>query len=563
MTLTFEQQAQAEFDRTTAELARFKQPQWEVPVHEEINLATVSHEDLGLDPYDMDNPLVKMIYKAHETHQQATKPTEPEQVPTPDANGEFRSSLDGALWMATVHHKRQLPLNGKAAVLKEWDKNASADPRQIRKWAAEYPGCNFGSVADDSPIFEVDSEEVRKRFGQGFSQTLTVQSSEAKGHRYYLPANVEHIAQNATKHGDFSLRKHNAYCVSPGSVHPQTGKQYRVVVNEPMLAPTSEEIAFWNSERVEKKSAELTQQAQIPSGKRNLALASIAGKLLDAGMTPEKVKQEIIDINQNRCEPPLSLSELEKTIFASIDSKWSKKPDAITRLNNRLLLDGESVGHLTAVVPAASAVATAPATSASVEEFEEKDIPPFDPTVITGIYRGIVDLAIRGTTIPAQFALLNAKVYLGARMAGKVAFEGLDCDSSYYGVAIGITGTSKGESWRRTFEKILNPPELTNIKPQLKVIYSADSGAGLKDAFFEPPTDLPIVCYIDEVTTLGHKAGEKKNPEILDTIIELADSHRVSRVLAKRGSPLEYVCVWTGRPGVHERVCRTNKAWIV
>lgn len=458
------------------------------------------------------------------------------EISQPDVNGEFATPADGAVWMATVHRKRQLPLDGKAARLKEWDRSASADPKQIRKWGAEYPGCNFGSVADDGPIFEVDSLEVRKRYGKAFSQTLTVQSSEAKGHRYYLPANVEHIAQNGTKHGDFSLRKHNAYCVSPGSVHPQTGKQYRVVVNAPMLAATQEEIAFWNSERVEKKtSAELAQQAQIPPGQRNSALASIAGKLLDAGMTSEKVKQEIIDINQNRCEPPLSLGELEKTIFASIDSKWSKKPDAITRLNNRLLLEGENVGQLTAVVPTVSVIAAAPVTQTE-ESLEEQDIPPFDPSVITGIYRHIVDLAVGGTTIPPQFALLNAKVYLGARMAGKVSFEGLDCDSSYYGVAIGITGTSKGESWRRTFEKILNPPELTNIKPQLKVIYSADSGAGLKDAFFEPPNDLPIVCYIDEVTTLGHKAGEKKNPEILDTIIELADSHRVSRVLAKRGS---------------------------
>lgn len=171
----------------------------------------------------------------------------------------------------------------------------------------------------------------------------------------------------------------------------------------------------------------------------------------------------------------------------------------------------------------------------TIDLSDENQIPEFDQSVITGIYRDIVDLATRGTTVPPQFAFLAAKVYMGARMAGKITFQGLDSDSSYYGAAIGVTGTSKGESWRRTFEKILSPPEFTTLKPQLKMLYSADSGAGLKDAFFEPPTELPIVCYIDEVTSLGHKAGEKKNPEILDTIIELADSHRVSRVKAKHG----------------------------
>jgi putative DNA primase/helicase len=165
---------------------------------------------------------------------------------------------------------------------------------------------------------------------------------------------------------------------------------------------------------------------------------------------------------------------------------------------------------------------------------DEDTVPEFDESVITGIYRDIVSLSVGGTTIPPQFAFLNAKIYFGARLAGKVTFEGLDCDSSYYGTAIGVTGTSKGESWRRTIEKILCP-EFLNLRQQLKIIYSADSGAGLKDCFFEPPHDSPVVCYVDEVTSLGHKVGEKKSPEILDTIIELADSHRVSRVLAKKG----------------------------
>jgi hypothetical protein len=79
---------------------------------------------------------------------------------------------------------------------------------------------------------------------------------------------------------------------------------------------------------------------------------------------------------------------------------------------------------------------------------EEDFVPEFDESVITGIYRDIVTLSVAGTTVPPQFAFLNAKIYFGARLAGKATFEGLDCDSSYYGTTIGVTGTSKGESWR-------------------------------------------------------------------------------------------------------------------
>jgi len=243
----------------------------------------------------------------------------------------------------------------------------------------------------------------------------------------------------------------------------------------------------------------------------------------------EKQKQEDLEFTKKEKQRKRTERDTEFRESALYREKWERdgyRQDTIRKAIESAKKFAEKT---------ATPIVVNPADQTTIDLSDESQIPAFDESVITGIYRDIVDLAVRGTTIPLQFGFLNAKVYLGARMAGKVTFEGLDCDSSYYGVAIGVTGTSKGESWRRTFEKILNPPELTELKPNLKVIYSADSGAGLKDAFFELPTELPIVCYVDEVTTLGHKAGEKKNPEILDTIIELADSHRVSRVLAKRG----------------------------
>ena len=163
----------------------------------------------------------------------------------------------------------------------------------------------------------------------------------------------------------------------------------------------------------------------------------------------------------------------------------------------------------------------------------DNEIPDFDDSVITGIYRDIVNLVTDGTTIPKQFAFLAAKVFIGARMAGRVTFENLDADSSYYAVVIAETGTGKGLAWRRTVENCLMTGE--RLKESVKIIQSADSGAGLKDAFFDyhgNPIDIPIICYVDEVTSLGHKAGERKNPEIVDTFIELADGCRISRNLA-------------------------------
>ena len=69
---------------------------------------------------------------------------------------------------------------------------------------------------------------------------------------------------------------------------------------------------------------------------------------------------------------------------------------------------------------------------------------------------------------------------------------------------------------------------------KIKIINSADSGAGIKDLFFEEPAEQPVLCYVDEVESLGNKSKDTRNPAILDTMIELADSTCISRVLSKR-----------------------------
>jgi hypothetical protein len=176
---------------------------------------------------------------------------------------------------------------------------------------------------------------------------------------------------------------------------------------------------------------------------------------------------------------------------------------------------------------------TQPPQLQSNEINNQTEIPEFDDSVITGFFRQVVDAATEGTTIPRQFAFLAAKVYVGARLSTKMKFEGVDGDSSYYGTPIGLTGTSKGLAWRRTAEQILVSPART--KTSVKLFASVDSGAGLRDAFFDDPKDDPMILYIDEVTSLGHKAGDKKNPEILDGIIEFANSTTFSRVKSKKG----------------------------
>ena len=270
----------------------------------------------------------------------AMQPHVPAQFTGPDSNGEFSSPLEGALWMAGMYQIPQIPLNGKAPFFPEWPTKASTDPTQIRAWWDQYRG-NFGSLAVPGKhfIFETDSPAVRKRFkaqGRDFTAKLIIESRQGE-HQYYLSApGVENVAQHAVEHGDFSIRANAEQCVSPGSIHPVTGKQYRVVFTDPLTTPTPEEISFWNSEKMVKSPANGDAQAMIPDGRRNSTLMSIAGKYLDLGEKPEQVKERIEEINSERCSSPLSEDELSKTIFASID-RYAKNPDSITRMAKEII----------------------------------------------------------------------------------------------------------------------------------------------------------------------------------------------------------------------------------
>ena len=454
----------------------------------------------------------------------ATAVAEPEVV-QPDADGRFPTPLDGALFMASLGIP-QTPLRPrtKAPFLPEFHKLATTDAVQIRKWAEMYPECNFGSVGREGEffVFEADSTEVRKRFeatGNQFTSKLIVASRAGRGHRWYRhAAGVKNIQQAFTKHGDFSIRAENMQCVSPGSVHPDTGEQYRLISAGAPEVPTQAEIAFWESERGEnkgKKEIPRNERGKVAHGNIHGWLLREAGKMRRMGHIQDEIETVLLRRVHEECEEPID--EIKVKAMAKSICNFSVGED-------------KSVALTQGVQPLIIPEGALPI----VEETETDPIPPFDPSVVNGIYKKFVDVATRGTTMVPQFVYAIAKTVVGARMAGKVKFENLDVEPRYYATLIGESGSGKGEAWRRVLQ-ILNCEGQTSNVSGLKIINSADSGAGIRDAFFEVPAEAPMFMYIDEVESFGNKAAATRNPAILDMLIELADSTSISVVKAKRG----------------------------
>ena len=157
-----------------------------------------------------------------------------------------------------------------------------------------------------------------------FTAQLIVQSSSSgefnRGHRYYKwVEGVENIAQSteATKFGDFSIRASGEQCVSPGSIHPRTRQQYKVIFHAgPLTAPTPQEIAFWNSECLPKTSKPLT----TPTGERRLlkhgqmhgAYVAEAGRLWNRGYEQADVVEMTVRWIVANSEDPVDEDKVRK-----------------------------------------------------------------------------------------------------------------------------------------------------------------------------------------------------------------------------------------------------------
>jgi hypothetical protein len=237
-----------------------------------------------------------------------------------------------------------LQANTKKAFTADWPDAATTDLVQIEDWDRKYPNANVASVAKAQTggvwFFEVDKPEVAQRIESETGQrvfaidTFMVRSRPGRGHFYFKQnarsIEMDNIAQGYVKNVDWSARVNNQYVVGPGSWHPDSGQQYRVI-KEASIVEAPDWLIDWCisqklTEKVDKPVQKVEQTQgfdysesgqrefrvidvtpegpKIPYGGHDSTLTSIAGKLHhdNPDWSENELAAQLIILCEARCE---------------------------------------------------------------------------------------------------------------------------------------------------------------------------------------------------------------------------------------------------------------------
>jgi hypothetical protein len=399
----------------------------------------------------------------------------------------------------------------KAPLDNDWPSLATTDSAVIERWSVQTPDANCGVVAKAVPggicIFEVDDPNIPGQIGLNIYKTYCVRSSVGKGHCYYAHTAASIALGNASQDDEkgrelWSFRANNAFVVSENSIHPKTGELYTSITTREIV-PIPDALVAWMAEHKNEKkktAAVIEEGAPVALGGRNNFLASVAGRWRAAGLDPEALRVGLLKMNEERCVPPLSDSEVE-TIAGSI----SRYPQ------------GNPAPVYSSAVPAPQEQAVVEI----VEEFEPIDVkvipyPKFPHWIFNGcsIYEGFVKPICDQNSRYPEFMFVPAMALLLNYIGGKVRIK----DSpgimpSIFMVAIGRKGkVIKSSSVQDAVNYFQNAGVMAHASPAMQnaearsLVWTVGSPEGLGKEMMKLNCRNGILFY-DELATLVGKAG--------------------------------------------------------
>jgi putative DNA primase/helicase len=233
---------------------------------------------------------------------------------------------------------------GKHPRIKDWKERATKERRVIDEWWTKWPNANLGVVAGSKSgivVLDVDPrhdgnssiEKIEEESGRVESPVESITGGGGR-HIYYLHPGGYVKSKNGIMDG-LDIKADGGFVVVPPSIHV-TGKHYQWNMTKNGNVGQFPLMPIWLEQAINSKSVSVYHENAneiIPEGKRNSTLTSIAGRLRRQGLSEDAIFRDLIEINEDRCMPPLNENEI-RNISKSI-ARYDNVSSAIdlTKIN--------------------------------------------------------------------------------------------------------------------------------------------------------------------------------------------------------------------------------------
>ena len=381
-------------------------------------------------------------------------------------------------------------------------KDATTDIERIQAWWKNCPDANIGMPAgavSGIVVIDLDNRNDGDR-----NWEAVISCFESLPHTpYSFTGNGRHLffahpggfikCTSGEIAAGIDVKGDGGYVIVPPSIHPD-GPTYGWELSSDIADIAPSPLPDWllgllsRSDDVSEREKTSSEQGPIPEGQRDLILTKLAGHMRRIGMSQASICAGLIQINAERCRPPLSKAQVEK--IAHSVARYEPDQMTVALIEN---------WHAQVVAPEQPDESDAKIESPGPFPLE---LIERSPDIVKQVYDYYSKVAVEMQPVLMLASLIAAT---GTVLGHKVKdYTGLRTNT--YTVGITITGGGK-EATREVMSKILRLADLEDMcGPE---DFASDSGL---IAILEKQN--PILFQIDEIGRHLQcvNAGPQKNP---------------------------------------------------
>ncbi len=219
---------------------------------------------------------------------------------------------------------------GKHPAVSGWQNFQFKGEEHIRLYWQSHPYNNFAINTKDLCVFDVDE---RKNGHLAFEdnilpllsdvKTLEIETgSGGKSRHYVFRTNNKEIKNSVEIYKGLDIRTFGGLVIAPGSNHT-SGGMYKIiysgtdktdVIHIADLPKPLEELILERQKNSSKKESFNKSNLLIPEGSRNDTLFRKGCELIGKGVSRDDIFSMLTKVNQDICQPPLSVTEIQNII---------------------------------------------------------------------------------------------------------------------------------------------------------------------------------------------------------------------------------------------------------